>query len=332
MLAQKLSEKAMIADSTRATTPICLICNAPLPVNRVRKDRLCGRMECGWEYAQLQRQRKLCKVCGCPLTARELATRICGALECQRTALADFSRRLAERNRIRSRALIEREAEQATQLRDRVMSQFGFSKPEDFPLVVIPAFTAELVSLPTQRRRTFREHLMALIEQSAPPPEPPVPKQGKAAPVVPDPTPEAQAVSGMACSCCKGRCCEGGGDHAYLKVETIRRYRAEHPDQRPRDVLAAYLGRVGRRSYQGSCIFHQRDGCALSRDMRADLCNQHYCKALLGFRQTLPQTGAIGAFFVAADYGELQAAALVRGNRLLAIGPTLPRPLDPTDE
>lgn len=303
----------------------CLICAAPLVSRRARHDKLCGRRECAWQYALLRRQQKLCKVCGRPLALSELPTRLCAALDCQRVGLAEFSRQVAERRQTRTKALIEQEVAEAIQLRDRVMGNFGLSQPEVFPLVVIPAFTAKLVSLPTQRRRTFREHLMALIDQSALPPEP-ISKQEKVPPVVSDPTPEARAVLGMACSCCKGRCCEGGGDHAYLKVETIRRYRAEHPDQRPRDVLGAYLSRVGRRSYQGSCIFHQRDGCALSRDMRADLCNQHYCKALLEFRQTLPPTGAIGAFFVAADYGELQAAALVRENQLLAIQPTLPRP------
>jgi hypothetical protein len=123
----------------------------------------------------------------------------------------------------------------------------------------------------------------------------------------------------MACSCCKGRCCEGGADHAYLKVETIRRYRAEHPDQRPRDVLAAYLDRVGHRSYEGSCIFHQGDGCALPRTMRADLCNRHYCKALLEFQRDLPNEGPIRAFFVAAHFGVVQTAALVHDKQMLTV-------------
>jgi hypothetical protein len=45
--------------------------------------------------------------------------------------------------------------------------------------------------------------------------------------------------------------------------------------------------------------------------MRADICNQHFCKALLKFQQNLPATGAIRAFFVAASDGAVRTAALV---------------------
>ena len=215
---------------------------------------------------------------------------------------------------------MQQEIEQASRLRDRVMNTFALREPESFPLVVIPAFTAKLVNLPERRRRAFRDHLTNLITQAVLPPETPSSDREGVIASIPDAAPNAQAAMGMACSCCKGLCCESGADHAYLNVETIRRYRADHPEQRPRDMLAAYLDRVGHRTYEGSCIFHQSDGCALSRDMRADLCNRHYCKALKEFQRDLPASdGPVRAFFVSAHYGVIQAAALVHENQMLTV-------------
>lgn len=322
-----------MSNFTPAATPTCQICSAPLFPNQARTDRLCGRGQCGLRYASLQRQKKVCVVCGRLLSARELPTQICATPDCQRIALRDYARRVYERNQARSEALIQREIEQATRLRDRVMDDFGFKEPESFRLVVIPAFTAKLANLPARRWRNFRDHLTSLIGQAVIPPEmPPSQDRSRAIPSGPDPTPEAQAVMRMACSCCKGLCCEGGADHAYLKVETIRRCMAEHPEQRPRDVLAAYLDRVGHRTYEGSCIFHQSNGCALTRDMRADLCNRHYCKALQELQQNLPTEAPIRAFFVSAHYGAIRAAALVHENHMLTIqGAPLQTPA-PADE
>lgn len=317
----------MNASFIPATPQTCLICNAPLSFNRARIGQLCGRGECDWRYALLRRQNRVCAVCGRPLSASESAARVCAAPACRRAAVGDVARRAQERNQARWEALIQQEIEQAGQLRDRVINAFGFEKPESFPLVVIPAFAAKLVNLPERRRRNFRDHLTALIGQAAIASETaPAENRERVAPSSPgsDPTPEAQAVMGMACSCCKGLCCEGGGDRAYLDVATVRRYMAEHPDQRPRDVLAAYMDRVGHRTCEGSCIFHRSDGCALSRDMRADLCNRHYCKGLGEFRQNLPAGGPVRAFFVAAHYGAIHAAALVHGNQMLTVQATPP--------
>jgi hypothetical protein len=326
----------MNASSIQATAPTCLMCDAPLSAALARSGKRCCPGECEWRYALLRRQDKVCAVCGRPLAERELSARVCAAPECRRIGLADFARRVYERNQARSQALIRQEIERATRLRDRVMSAFPLREPAAFPLTVIPAFTAKPANLPERRRRNFRDHLMTLIAQvAAAPASPPIPDraEGQTAvaevPPIPDRAegqtavveapPAARAVMGMACACCKGACCKDGADHAYLTVDTIRRYRSAHPEQRPRDTLAAYLDRVGPRTYQGSCIFHRSDGCALSRDMRADLCNRHYCKALLEFQRTLPAEGPIRAFFVAADFGVVRAAALVNENQMLTV-------------
>ncbi len=82
---------------------------------------------------------------------------------------------------------------------------------------------------------------------------------------------EVKALMSKACGVCQGYCCGFGGNHAYLTVETIKRYMAEHPNQRPRDVLAAYLSHVGNKTFDRSCVYHRPGGCSLPRAMRGHL-------------------------------------------------------------
>ena len=296
----------------------CLVCHAPLVFLPARKSRLCGRGECDWRYALLQKQHGVCVVCGRPLSAGELPTQACATPACQRAAVADRARHIYEQNQARDAALIQQEIQRATQLRDRVMSAFGLREPDMFPLVVIPASTARIVNLPKRRRRAFRDHVDSLVSQADGLSEAPLATEESTSPLAVLAS-EVGAILGKACACCKGFCCGGGGDDAYLNVETIRRYRAANPDQRPSEVLAAYLERVGGRTVEGSCIYHQADGCALPRAMRADICNRHFCKALLEFQRDLPAKGPIRAFFVAASDGAVRTAALVSETQMLIV-------------
>src|SRR5206468_7485578 len=85
-----------------------------------------------------------------------------------------------------------------------------------------------------------------------------------------------------ACARCQGHCCGKGGLHAfaYLSVDTLRRFMDDNPTLHPDEVLAAYLDHIGRATYQDSCVFHGPQGCTLSREMRADICNTFFCPGL----------------------------------------------------
>ena len=82
------------------------------------------------------------------------------------------------------------------------------------------------------------------------------------------------------CTVCAGRCCHSGGEKAYLTATTIARVRGQNPGIRPREVFARYMAALGNKTVAGSCINHSTDGCSLSREMRADICNEYYCPAL----------------------------------------------------
>jgi hypothetical protein len=123
--------------------------------------------------------------------------------------------------------------------------------------------------------------------------------------------PEVQAVLGRVCAFCQGWCCRSGGDHAYLTVDTLRRYLAAHPGRRPRDVLADYLGRVGHKTYRGSCVYHGPAGCGLPREMRSDTCNDYYCTGLDRFREAVGDVAPARAAVVSQSDGIVWTAAVI---------------------
>ncbi len=301
------------------TASHCLICQAPLPFGPARPRSLCARAECHQRYSLLQQRGQVCRICGRPLSAREQPTQTCATAACQRAAVKDYAVQVYERNQARYTALLRREIENATRLRDRVLAAFGIREPDSFPLVVTPSVTAGLAPLPEQRKGVFREHLTALVEQVFNPSPAPVEPPERPSTRPPEPEPRVRTVLEQACARCRGFCCQGGGDHAYLDVETLRAYRAAHPEQDASAVTAAYLDRVGSRTYRGSCLYHQADGCALPREMRSDLCNRFFCKALLEFQHNLPVSGSVRGFLVTADYGELHTATLIHESHALIV-------------
>ncbi|MCA1685514.1 MAG: hypothetical protein LC745_05920, partial [Planctomycetia bacterium] len=229
----------------------CLFCGSPLShLRRVENERFCGE-RCRWRYATLP-PHQICAGCGTPLSPREFGARACASPGCLR--------RVEELKRGLERRRLESLREKAGELRDREAAVLGVPEPETYTPTVLPSSRARVTNLPERRRRAFRSAVNRLISAAserltAPPPggagRPSAPASSVA------PAPEVQPVLGGACALCQGFCCGNGGNHAYLTVETIRRYMARHPDLRPRDVLAAYLGRVGNKTYEGSCLFHQ---------------------------------------------------------------------------
>ncbi len=274
-------------------TTHCLICEAPLTAHQRALERpVCHRADCQWRFSQLGRNGR-CEVCGQALERITTAIRVCDKPLCQRTH--------HERQRHREQAALR---ERARKLRDRHAPTLGIADPETYPVQLIPAFEAQVVNLPERRKRAFRDQLTRVISEAmSQPASPPAPDQ-------PDPSASSELgpVLGRACASCKGHCCRNGGDHAYIKPDTIRRYLAEHPGQRPRQVLDAYLSRLGNRTYEKSCIFHGTDGCALPRELRSDTCNRHFCDGLRAFQRQHDPSGPVRGFFLSVSGRTVKAA------------------------
>jgi hypothetical protein len=217
--------------------------------------------------------------------------------------------------------------DQAARLRKQATSSFGIRNEESFRLAVVPASLSRITRLPAPRRREFRNYLKELIDQAFARPLPPLADPAQTAPL-PDEDAWLQAASGQACACCRGSCCQGGGfTHAYLEIATVQRYRAAHPNQRPSQILAAYMNFVGDETAEGSCVYHRTDGCSLPRDMRADICNDFYCGGLQDFRQNASSTGPVRGFMVAATEDTIHRAALVHEDQMLMV-PVMPADAD----
>jgi hypothetical protein len=229
-----------------------------------------------------------CAVCAGPLTLHEkLLWGICHQYACRHTYRIQ---RLTARREASGRTL-------------------GIDDPESFPLAFVPSNERPIRNLPERRRRRFRDFVTHLISEvtahgggSAPEPEPfRVPRSlafhGESA--------DELALLANACSTCGGDCCYPGRDQAFLDVDTMRRYMAEHPEQRPRHVLENFLSHLPNRSHQDACVYQTAMGCALPRGMRADICNAYYCQGLEDLREELARRGTTRAFAVSEERFQL---------------------------
>jgi hypothetical protein len=276
----------------------CVICEKPLTLLDAKTAPVCGALSCGWTYRSIPEHQR-CISCGRPLAATELATRVCAAAACRHHVVAD---RL-----LRRRQEVE---QQGVELRQAGAEVAGVESPDSYRLVFVPSFDGKTGWLPRARLRAFRARLQELIRSSA---EEPAPSAVEATPDTPPPSemPDVAAALGAACTACKGFCCQKGGDHAYLTVDTVRRFWRAHPNYGPDDVLAAYLARVKTPTYRDSCIFHGATGCGLPREMRSDTCNRYFCEVLDQFRRAYTPGASERVFFAASGGRAGHAGAFV---------------------
>jgi hypothetical protein len=246
----------------------------------------------------------VCQICGAALYDQaERLTQVCSASRCQ---LAWVSRLQARRN-----AELQLQRQQRTGLavayRDREAARLGIVGAEKLLPVPVPANLRKVGNLPERRKRAFRDYLTGLISQAAA-------LRAKSAECPPGDTAsdslplasELAAQLSRGCATCRGRCCAGGGDHAYLTVDTILGYMRDHPKQRPRAVLEAYLRRLPNRAYEDSCVYQTEQGCALPREMRARISGDFFCEDLQGCALPREMRARISGDFFCEDLRDFQ--------------------------
>ena len=144
---------------------------------------------------------------------------------------------------------------------------------DDSRPVIVPRNEKALAPVSPERARRLRKHLVTTLRRM----------RGRAwfaSPLRPEPQGFAARVAHTACFLCRGWCCKGGGDHAYLDEPTLSRVRSARPDLNARSVVRHYLERVPEAGYEGSCLFHGPRGCTLERSVRSDVCNSYFCAGL----------------------------------------------------
>jgi hypothetical protein len=163
--------------------------------------------------------------------------------------------------------------------------------------LAVPLNRKPLAPASPERVRRLRKHLVASLRAMRTMKDP----KGSASPLRPEPDDFTGQVARAACTACRGWCCKGGGEHAYLDERVMARVRHAQPELDARAVLRLYIERVPAVGYEGSCVFHGTKGCTLDRSLRSDVCNSYFCTALGNYVKT---GGTSGDVMVIAGEGE----------------------------
>jgi hypothetical protein len=171
--------------------------------------------------------------------------------------------------------------------------------------VMVPLSRKPLVPVPPERVRRLRKHLVASLRTLRTMKDP----KGSASPLRPEPEGFTGQVARAACALCRGVCCKGGEEHAYLDERTMSRVRMAHPELDARAVLRLYAERVPAEGYEKSCIFHGAEGCTLDRSLRSDLCNLYLCTGLGNFVNSDSKPTSV--VVIAAEGEEMRMSAVL---------------------
>jgi len=151
--------------------------------------------------------------------------------------------------------------------------------------IIVPSNGSVLCDLPEQRVAKFRRHLEAAVAESeALTLEEAEIEAQRVAAADRKQDPQPQFAELAACAACRGNCCNAGGEEAFVSAATVKLLRHRNPQMQESEILDAYLSRMPKRSYEDSCVFHAEPGCALPRELRADICNEFFCHALQRIR------------------------------------------------
>lgn len=256
-----------------------------------------------------------CAVCDGPVTlANALLQKgkpllVCRDFECQRIAglqatlppvlfktQFDFQRQriLARKEQEAARKRHVDAIEQAeAQQNERLLQQFLAEHPalaETPPAILsLPSGRAGLEPLPESRLQKYRQHLQSIIQQaqeSAGVEDLPSDQHTDAHATrlqvenLFDAHPVLQTVSDRFCAQCKGGCCAGGGEHAYLSAVTIRRQLDTEPGLTADVILQRYMQPLAPETVTDACVNQTVSGCVLPRELRSDVCNSYYCDSL----------------------------------------------------
>jgi hypothetical protein len=243
----------------------CAVCDVLLRPSKRPRKATCERGACAREYRQRVEAAggRPCPVCGRPADGET-----CGDDYCRGEAESRRARKDLEAERLAAKEAAARRVEEGLRAAGAL--------PSEARAVVLPATDRPLISRDPSRGTLFAERLAELLEDAAADPDgptgdPPSPE----GPVSP-----SDALARSACASCRGLCCRHGEPHAFLRPATLRRYLKLHPGETPARALEEYLSRIPTESVAGSCIYHGRQGCALPRSMRSDVCNRYLCDDL----------------------------------------------------
>ena len=126
------------------------------------------------------------------------------------------------------------------------------------------------------------------------------------------------------CGQCRGRCCQHGADwHAFIDVSLLERWQ-----QRPgaeqttlADAAQAYVSMLPAQHAENGCLYQTEPGCALPREMRADICNGFACPSLQQVQRAAAADAAWPVLAIGFDRHSVGRAALITAHRTQTLLP-----------
>lgn len=272
---------------------------------------------CGWDLGiipPIRRRRTTflpgkvrCTVCGCSISDHQWRLfQTCDLWECRaqhRRHQRALQKKIDER-RCHQQEKIER---RVRLLREKAAGLLGIDGPERFMCAVVPALKRSVTRLPNKRRSALGNHLRGLIAEVNKkrigfPGNPPYESEQA---VVPNGSLRPLPVVAQACATCQGYCCVGGGDRAYLDVETVLRCLKKYPEFEATDMIAFFISYVEAYTYKDSCIYHGANGCSLPRDVRSSTCNGFECTGIRMLIERFTGLRPHRAFLVATEKNQV---------------------------
>ena len=179
------------------------------------------------------------------------------------------------------------------------------AEPGGHQAVMVPLNQTPLAPTPAERVRRLRKHRVASLRAMRTMKHP----ERAASPLRQEPEGFVGLVARTACSVCRGWCCKGGGEHAYLDERTMLRVRRAREELDARAVLRLYLERVPAVGYEGSCVFHGAEGCTLDRSLRSDVCNSYFCSGLGNY--VTGGSGSTGVVVIAGEGDKMRMSPML---------------------
>lgn len=183
------------------------------------------------------------------------------------------------------------------------MRRLNLNADDDALPVMVPRNNKALAPTSPDRVRRLRKHLVRVLRAMKDP-------GLSTSPLRPAPAGFAARVAQTACSLCRGFCCGNGADDAFLDAGTLARARHGSPTLSTRELLRLYVERVPAIAYEGSCIFHGKQGCTLDRSLRSDVCNAYFCGGLHSYIRGGDEE--VPTVVIAGEGDEMRTSAVLR--------------------
>lgn len=266
----------------------------------------------------------VCRVCGCVLSLRQVIGRTCDDPQCRVAGRQAQTREMARKasQRLRHAVAVRSKARRwfriVKQQSPTICSLHGKATGA-LAVLLLPANTRRLAWLPESRKRAFINELESLVStmrqdgahEAATPQQEDV---GRSADESSEPSPWEHS-----CAICGGCCCQTGGTTAYLRTAQIARYVQSHPGTGFDDAVRAYASYLPAVSFEGSCVYHARRGCALPPPMRSDVCLSFYCAEHHRVREWFQAEAEVPVLLAAVAGAKVHRLSLFDGRRLHAI-------------